>query len=342
MLDKDAFEQVFKGMRKNSCVAILVQKNPDPDCIGAAVGLSVLLREKFALKTSIFYHGKISHPQNKAMKNLLHIQMKEASEFILESYEKIVVVDTDLTNTGFASDKLMSASVRIDHHYMDRDQEAEYEDIRFVGSTCSIIWEYLKEYDVDLSVMPDIATALLIGIKTDTIDFTSQTTAELDMIAYRSVLPHVSKESLARICNYTIPKVLFELECKAFTEKILQDGTLISYIGQIDENNRDVISIIADKMIRMDGVETVVIMAIIDSELVASVRSTDDRVEVSSLCAKVFGKEFSGAKDGSGGARIPLGLGTAFDIVKDESVKQGLIKAIIDHYSAKITDLSRQ
>jgi nanoRNase/pAp phosphatase (c-di-AMP/oligoRNAs hydrolase) len=198
------------------------------------------------------------------------------------------------------------------------------------------VWEYIKEFEVSLDNLADVATALLLGIKTDTLDFTSQTTVELDMIAYRAVLPHVNKESLARISNYSIPKVLFELECKAFTDKTIENGILVSYIGQIDEGSRDTISIIADKMIRMDGIETAVIMAVIDNNLVASVRSIDDRIEVANLCEKVFGKEYSGAKDGSGGARVPLSLGTAFDIIKDESVKQSVIREIIKHYSDKI------
>lgn len=317
-------------------VAILVQHSPDPDCLGAAMGMSLLLSEVYGLQSDIFHKGEISHPQNKAMKGLLHIEIKDEAEFNPDDYMATVVLDTDLTNTGFKSEKLLSADVRIDHHDMDREDNPKYKDVRAVGATCSIIWEYLKECSIDLSQHPRVATGLILGIKTDTLEFTTSGTSELDMEAFRDLLPHVDKQALASIGRFTMPIQMFDTERVAYENKQIKGTVLTSFIGQIKAHDRDTIAIIADRFSRMEGVNTVVIMAVIDNDLQASIRSNDDKVDVNSTCVKVFGKDFGGARKGesSGGARLPLGK--AFELLEIGDTKNKVMEEMVLNISTKV------
>lgn len=333
-VDKDKMDEIFKPLKKGSSVAILVQHSPDPDCIGAAAGFAVLLEEIYGLKSNIFHYGKVSHPQNRSMKNVLHITMKDGEEFDPDKAVATVVLDTDLTSTGFLSDKLKSVDVRIDHHSMDRDVEPRLEDVRNVGSTCAIVWEYLQEFGVSLEEHADTATAMLLGIKTDTLDFTSSNTSDLDMAAHRSLLDNVDRVSLARLTNFELPKILFELEAKAFADKEVLNTKLVSFVGEIKGSSRDIIPTIADRFVRMEGISTAVIMGIVDGCLIASVRSSDTVIDVADLCAKVFGKEHSGAKDGSGGAKVPLG--SVYKMIVNEETKEMVLKDVVKTYLDKI------
>jgi len=333
-IDKEKMDSIFKPLKKSLPVAILVQYSPDPDCIGAAAGFSLLLKEVYGLKSNIFHHGKVSHPQNKSMKNILHISMKDGSEFSRKKTSATVVLDTDLTSTGFLSDELTSVDVRIDHHSMDRDNEPQLEDIRPVGSTCSIVWEYLSEFGISLEGHADTATAMLLGIKTDTVDFTSASTSELDITAHRSLLSFVNQDSLARVTNFQLPVILFELEALAFAKKDIRGTKLVSFIGDVKETNRDVIPTIADRFVRMEGISTAVIMGMIDSNIVASIRSTDNQVDVADLCERVFGKDYSGAKEGCGGAKVPLG--PVYEMLSGVNTKGSVVDEVVLNYTVRI------
>lgn len=333
-IDKDKMDEIFKDLDKDSSVGILVQQSPDPDCLGAAAGFAVLLKEVYELSAKIYHFGEISHPQNKSMKNILHISLEDGNDFDPDKVSATVVLDTDLTSTGFKSDNFNRVDVRIDHHSMDRDEEPRLNDVRQVGSTCSIVWEYLNEYQVNLEQYADAATAMILGIKTDTLDFTSANASELDMEAYRSLLPFANKEALARVTKFPLPKEVFELEALAYKNKTERGTTLISFVGELAAHSRDMISTIADRFARMAGINTVVIMAIIDEHLQASVRSDDARVDVSDLCVKVFGKKYAGAKEGAGGARLPLS--GSFQYIHDKDVRNNVIEEIIGTFQQKI------
>ena len=60
-----------------------------------------------------------------------------------------------------------------------------YKDIRKVGACCSIIAQYFKELEIEPS--SDTATALLHGIKMDTLQFTRGVTkTDIEMFSYLS------------------------------------------------------------------------------------------------------------------------------------------------------------
>jgi len=334
-VDKNKIDELFKDHEKSDSVAILLHRCPDPDALGAAAGFSLLLEKVFEISTiKIFHQGIISHPQNKSMKNILHINLLEPTEESLDAFNSIVVLDSDLSNAGFPE---LDATLRIDHHSNNREENITYLDVRSgVGSTCAIVWEYLNEYGISLEEHEEVATALVLGIKTDTLDFTSSNTSELDLEAYRKLLPHIDKQALARLVKFTLPRVIFELEAKAFENKIVNGTVLCSFVGEIKEHNRDIIPSIADRFSRMDAIGTVVILGIIGTDLVASVRSVDPKVEVVSLCHKVFGEPYSGGKEGSGAAKVPLG--EAYKLIGDEEIKKIVMKEIVQGFNQKILD----
>lgn len=336
-IDKDKMNEIFEAVDKDLHIAILVQNSPDPDCMGAAKAFAVLLKEVYSLDSKIYHFGEISHPQNKSMKNVLHIALEDGSEFDLEKVGATVVLDTDLTSTGFKSETFTKVNVRIDHHSMDRDEEPQLLDIRSCGATCSIVWEYLQEFGVSLEEHSDVATALILGIKTDTLDFTSSNVAELDMEAFRGLLPYVDRVKLARVTKFPIPKEVFELESLAYKNKIERGTTLVSFIGELTPHSRDTISTISDRFARMAGTDTVVIMAFIDGHLQASIRSDDSRVDVKDLCIKVFGKEFAGAKEGAGGARVPMN--GSFNYISSKEVRDQVIKEIVGFFQNKVFEV---
>jgi nanoRNase/pAp phosphatase (c-di-AMP/oligoRNAs hydrolase) len=336
-VNKEKMNEIFGNIEKTSIVGILVHPSPDPDALGAAAGFSILLKKTYGLNSKIFYLGTISHPQNKSLKNVLHILLEDGKGFDPESVGAIVVLDTDLVGTGLKDDRLIKADIRIDHHTMNRDEEVILKDVRLVGSTCSIVWEYLKEFNIELNEFADAATAMVLGIKTDTQDFTMANTTELDMEAFRALLPYADKTSLAKVTKFPLPKYYFETETRAFKEKDIKNTTLITFVGEVTPHNRDVIPTIADRFVRMDGISTAIIMGIIDNSVVASIRSTDSRVDVDDLCSNTFGRAHAGGKEGSGGASFPLGKG--FEFLEGKKTREAAVEEVINHIKVKLFEV---
>lgn len=332
---KQKMNDIFTNLDKELCVSIFIHDSPDPDCMGAAAGMSTLIKHVYGLNSKIYHYGELSHPMNRSMKNVLHISLNDGDDFDPSKSSAIMVLDTDLFATRF-KEFVSKVDIRIDHHKLDRDDDPTLLDVRDVGSTCAIVWEYLKAFDVPMTEYPNVATAMVLGITTDTLDFTNESTSDLDMTAFRELLPFVNRDALSKVNKFELPKILFKIETDAFNSRDIKNSTLVSSVGEQGQHNRDIIPMIADRFARMVGINTVFIMGIIEDKLVVSVRSGDSRVDVGEVCAKVFGRDFSGSKEGggSGGAKVPLnGL---FDYISDVDIKAKVIDQVFSSFKTKI------
>lgn len=334
-INKEKMNEIFGSLNKEAPVAILTHDFPDPDAMGAAAGFAVLLKEIYGLNSRTFHLGTISHPQNKSLKNILHITLEDGKNFKPENVSAVVVLDTDATGTGM-KDKTDQVDVRIDHHNMARDNDPKLLDVRPVGATCSLIWEYLTEFNIDLSKYPEISSALVLGIRTDTADFTTENTADLDIKAFSSLLPFADKAMMERINKFPLPKFSFEVEAKAFKDKEIKNTTLASFVGDIS-SHRYIVAAIADRFMRIECVDTVMVLGLFNNDIIASVRSDDSRVDVDDLVSKIFGRQYGGGKEGSGGASFPLGSG--FEMLKDKETRDAAIKEVVENFKEKLFDI---
>ena len=330
---------LFSSWEKQKRVAIFTHVNPDPDAIGSAVGIQWILKRKFGISSDIFYVGEVSHPQNKTLINVLSIVLKPAEEYDAEVYQKVVLVDCTSQNVGMD----LKVDIVIDHHRTKvKAEDYEYSNLQQVGSCCSLVFDLLDKIGVGLCDEDEeegksVATTMLIGIKTDTNDLLSDNTADLDHMAYQRLAKCADMTKVSAILNYPLPKYLFDIESQALSEENSKqiNAALVSYLGVITATKRDCLPILSDKFIRMEGITTAIVFSVIEDNIEVSVRSKDVTLDVDAFCKKIFGREFSGGKYGSGGARIPLGF---FSVAQqqDEEIKDKIAEAIKSIIMAKI------
>lgn len=306
----------IEGLEENAHIAIVMHENPDPDAIGAALGLKKLFRIwKPEVKCSNIYSGEISHSQNKTMVNVLNVTMVHVSEiedFGVYSFFALVDCVPDRC-LPFIENKDVKCNFVIDHHRSET-KKANISDVRSVGSTSTMVWEYLKKEEIEFDKNSDedsvVATALLVGIKTDTQDLVTENVTNLDFEAYKSLMHHIDRGKLSSIINYPIPSYQLELRNKLDTEGNfkMDNGVFVGGIGNISTSKRDVLPILADERSRLEDVNTAFIFAIVGDDLCVSVRSINLAVDVNALCQKIFGKDNAGGKQGAGAAKLPLGF----------------------------------
>ena len=337
------FREIIEGLEPNTKVAILTQDNPDPDAMGSALGVSYLCqRLNHEVATPhIFYGGAISHPQNKTMVNILGLPMRKMKTFVPEDFSLVIVVDVASTGCKNLKSTDVKPHIIIDHHRDDPEGDYLLKDIRPIGAASTIVASYIKEYGLDLESGEDngleeaskVATALLVGIKTDTQELTTGNVTPLDFQCYEYLLKLTDRKKLYQIINYTTPHYLYQLKARAYNNLEIQHAVVVTGTGIIQPSQRDSIPIIADELLRMEGIETVVAYGVVGKNVVASLRTRNDGIEMNSFCHQIFGEKYSGGKLGIGGASMPLGFMTP-DEHYTEKTKDSVweaVRAVINH-----------
>jgi len=304
----------IENLKRGSKVAIFLQDNPDPDAIGSSHGLSWLIKKiNSGLSTAIFYGGEVSHPQNRTLVNLLNISMKKVSkDHDYEDYQLKIMVDVASSGQKNLQSATIQPDIIIDHHEDDPEGDYILKDIRVIGATATIICDYIIKSGLTLN--PDVeedanvATSLLFAIENDTGNLVSENTRQLDADCFMYLLNRVDINILTNVRAYPIPRYFYELEEIANKNKEISGSVLVTGLEYLRAERRDSLPFVADKFRRMEGIETVVVFGIIDDHLVASLRTTNKSISLNSICHKIFGESYSGAKMGSGGARVPLGI----------------------------------
>lgn len=297
-----------KGTAK---VAIFTHPSPDPDAIGSQMGMAWLLSKAYEnVEVHCFYDGHISHPQNQRMVNLLDPELKLVQDCHIEEYDICISVDTVPSHSVCPENTHFDLVV--DHHkeIPNGGFKGFFLNLK-AGSCCSTVYQIIKQYNIafeeDNDLDSKVATALLVGIITDTDYQTSDDTTEIEHSAYAELFEFRNSLALKQITKYKHPREWVQARaCVAQkAHDRIKDGVLIHGIGFISGNNRDLIAAVADEMLSWENVETCVAFAVVDGDRIeGSVRSSNAALAVPGLC-----KDLGGQYGGGGGK---LGKGAYF------------------------------
>lgn len=178
---QENLKQVAGFIAEQKRVAIVSHHNPDGDTLGSQLALALAL-EQLGIETVLINHETIS-----AKYNFVHGHERIVSAVALQEVPRVVIfVDcASLALAGYEpEDELLQGKiiVNIDHHMSN----AGYGQYNYVCSQSAANCQNV--YDVILalgaSITPEIATALYLGLSTDTGNFLyDNVTAETFRIA---------------------------------------------------------------------------------------------------------------------------------------------------------------
>ncbi|MES3517172.1 MAG: DHH family phosphoesterase [Natronomonas sp.] len=295
--------QLSEIVDDREAVAILVHRSPGPDSIASAVALQAII-EFHGPEAHIFYEGEIGHQENRAFVNLLGIELTPLSDADLDEYDAVALVDC-----AKATDPVVDRSVDIviDHFEPEVDYEADFTDIRpNVSSTSTIMTKYVQEFDISLS--EEVATALLYGIRAETLDFKRDTTpADLTAAAY--LYPFANHDTLEQVESPSMSPETLDVLAEAIRNREVQGSHLVSNAGFI--RDRDALSQAAQHLLNLEGITTSAVFAIADDTIYLAARSKDIRMNIGNVLQDAF--EEMGAVSGhstDASAEIPLGIFT--------------------------------
>lgn len=309
--------QWFNNLRGKT-MGIIIHNNPDPDAISGALALQEIA-STFDVQGDILYSGEIGHQENKAFVNLLDIELFKMEEADIIKYDKLALVDCSIP--GFNNN--LSSTIHIDavfdHHPIgDAQIDAEFIDIRpHVGASATIMTKYLQELNIDVD--KKLATALLYGIRTDTLDFKRNTDTS-DLSAASFLYPLSDHSILDQLERPSMSTETLDVLGEAILNRQIYSGYLISNVGAI--RDRDTLPQAADYLLNLEGVFTTLVFGVSDDTIYISGRSNDIRVNLGDVMKNSFGEGFGGGHATAAAAQVPLGV---FSAAKD---KQTLLKLV--------------
>ena len=291
-------------------LAILTHDNPGPDSIASAVALRAIAEAR-DIEADILYDGEIGHQEDRAFVNLIGVDLLARADVDFGSYDTVALVD-HVHSMERAIDR--PVDVLIDHHEPDVEYEAAFVDVRAnVSSTSTILTKYVQEFD--LSLDETVATALLYGIRAETLDFKRDTTPA-DLTAASYLYPFADHDTLEQVESPSMSPETLDVLAEAIRNREVKGSHLVSNAGFI--HDRDALTQAAQHLLNLEGVTTTAVFAIDDERITLSARSKDIRLNIRNVLEDAFddvGEAVGHSTDAT--VAIPLGIFTGIETSED-------------------------
>ncbi|PSP54008.1 phosphoesterase [Halobacteriales archaeon QH_7_68_42] len=310
-------------------MAILIHRSPDPDSIASAAALQEIAESR-DIEADIIYEGEIGHQENRAFVNLLGIELTPGNDVDFADYDTVALVDYAKGGEPAVGD----IDVVIDHFEHDDDGvEAEFTDVRpNVSATSTVLTKYVQELDLTLS--QEVATALLYGIRAETLDFKRDTTpADLTAAAY--LYPFADHDTLEQVESPSMSPETLDVLAEAIRNREVSGSHLVSNAGFI--RDRDALAQAAQHLLNLEGITTTAVFAIADDTIYLAAKSKDIRMNIGRVLEDAFG-EMGEAKGHSTDASVEIPLGIFTGIQASEDNRDTLLELTREAVRKKLFD----
>lgn len=305
-------------------VYIQTHNFPDPDAIASAFGLQRLLA-LWDIPSTLCYDGKLDKLSASRMLEAFHIEMYAYEDLRprLREEDYILCVDAQ-KHSGNITDFVGEEVACIDHHPVAVPMSYLYRDIRPTGACATIIAQYYREMGRE----PDrnTATALLYGLKIDTLQFTRGVTEE-DIAMFHFLFPFSDSEALSRMERNNLE--FSDLKAYgAAIEGIELYGAL--GLSSIPFPCPDaLIAILSDFLLALQEVEVAAVFSRREDGIKFSVRSEDPAVHAGELIRKALeGLGSGGGHREMAGGLIPRENVPRLGAYPRDAIRQRLLDAL--------------
>lgn len=173
--------------------------------------------------------------------------------------------------------------------------------------------KYVQEFDLGLD--DTVATALLYGIRAETLDFKRDTTPA-DLTAASYLYPFADHDTLEQVESPSMSPETLDVLAEAIGNREVNGSYLVSNAGYI--HDRDAPAQAAQQLLNLEGVSTTAVFAIDDERITLSARSKDIRINIRNVLESAFeehGETVGHSTDAT--VSIPLGIFTGIETTDD-------------------------
>ncbi len=279
---------------------VLITIDPDPDSIASALALKRLLWHK-VLSTTIGVIRPIKRLNNLTLVRLLKLPLERVKARDAKSYDKFLLVDGQPHHNE--SFQRYSYSVVIDHHPLGPSVDAPFVDIRpQYGATSTIMNEYLQAARIQPS--KTLATALIYGIKTDTLNFERHCVEE-DVRAFHRLFARANHNVIRKVeISDLALKDLVYFERAIHALKVVKNR-IYAHVDEVP--SADILVILADFLLKVHDISWTIVSGICKDLLVVIVRNDGYRKDAGRTLSKAFSDiGYAGGHKAMARAEIPV------------------------------------
>ncbi|MCF8088012.1 MAG: DHH family phosphoesterase [Desulfotignum sp.] len=277
---RDNVRRFLEQFKSNAKVLVII--NADPDAIGSAMAVKRLLWRRVS-EVAIAHFNRISRPDNLTLIQLTEPGLRDLAEVDKTQFDHFVVVDSQPDhNEAFAG---ITYTAIIDHHPLTR-AEAAYTDIRPGYGTCStLLTEYLKSWKIKPSAK--LAAALMMGIKTDTADFTRQATLK-DIRAFQYLYKFADNNIVTKVERAFYTDEDLDFLGTAIRKRRVVNNRVFFHAGNISKP--DELVMVADFFLTIAGINWSIVSGVVDRKLIIILRNDGLRKGAGNTAKDAFSK----------------------------------------------------
>jgi len=325
---KELSNGMLEWLRGKGKTLIILHDNPDPDCLASAMALRHLLAMKLNRDTVIAFSGLIGRSENIAMAKVLEITLTPLEMVNPNEFSVICMLDTQPGTGNNSLPPECRVDIVIDHHPLrEATQKCRWVDVRDdYGVTATILYEYLVAQQIPISTK--LATALFYAIKSDTQDLGREAN-QPDRDAYLRLFPVANKRLLYEITYPKLPMEHFRTIHRGVENAMIYGKLLVVNLEEICFP--EVVSEIADYLVRLEEIETVLSMGHYNDEVILSIRTTSSLLNAGEIIRMLV----AGRGVGGGHGMMAGGIlkNVPFNPTALQEIEKYLTRRLLDHLS---------
>jgi len=299
------FEQVF----------VVAHNHPDPDAVASGWAVSWMIREKLGKPVRLIGGGDILRAENRHMIKLLEPPIELVREPPEIGQAAVVLVDcaAGQQNHLLAANDLQPTAV-IDHHPPHGPSpRLAFRDVRpRAAATASIAASYLREQKLPLEAK--MATALLFAVRTETRGSETHY-SRLDRSMLLWLTEHADPSRLAEIESAPLSPGYYGDLVLALQSTFIYDDAALCLLPRATAP--EIVAEVADLLIRCRSIRRVLCGAVVQEDLLVSVRTSEDGPDAAELARTTLaGLGSAGGHRYRAGGKIP-GAGGGQKIAED-------------------------
>lgn len=324
---KQFSSDLVEWLRGKGPILIVTHDHPDPDALAAAFALQHLILVKTGQLATIAFGGVIGRRENLVMVKELEIKFNAIEKLDLDCFNVVCMVDTqpETGNNSFPSNRRVD--LVIDHHEIkELTQACRWVDVRpEYGASASILFEYLCSQDIKIATK--LATILFYAIKSETEDLGRDWTKS-DRDAYLKLMPLCNNRILHEITHPKSSRVYFRYFEIGLKNAKIYNNLLVFNLYLID--HPEIVAEIADFLMRVEGIDTVLGLGCYNNEGVLSLRTSYKKTHAGILMQKVI----KGLGTGGGHSMTAGGQIRSLEVVRgslgelEYEITERLLKAL--------------
>jgi nanoRNase/pAp phosphatase (c-di-AMP/oligoRNAs hydrolase) len=306
-------DEMLEWLQGRGRTLIIIHDNPDPDCLASALALRHLLAMKLSRDAVIAFSGMIGRSENLAMAKELEITLMPLEMVDLDEFSAICMLDTQPGTGNNSLPAGRRVDIVIDHHPLrEATNTCRWVDIRDdYGVTATILYEYLLAQDITIGTK--LATALFYAIKSETQDLGRESNRP-DRDAYLRLFPVANKRLLYEIANPKLPVEHFLTIHRGVENAVIYGKLLVVNLQAVCFP--EVVSEMADYLIRLEGIETVLSMGHYNDGMILSIRTTSHLLNAGEIIRRLV------AGRGAAGGHGMMAGGILYDVPGDPAALQ--------------------